>query len=282
MIKNKKVIILGLVLSIFLSLPVFASSQGVVVLGEDLSKDQEESLLKMFSIRDRDKVKVLSVSNQEERKYLGEYIDSSKIGTRAISSVYIDPQGSKDLEVSLININWVTEDMYKNALATAGINKGKIVIASPFEVSGTSALTGIFKAFEDITGEEISEDNKDLANQELALMGELKEIIGDKETVELFIKAKKEVLLKNYKSFEDIEEEVKKIAKDLGIDLKEEDIKRLTDFLSKLTEKKIDTDKILESLKSIEVDKGQVKGFLLKFKELMNKLLDFILGLFEG
>ncbi len=42
--------------------------------------------------------------------------------------------------------------MYISALATAGITDARIIVASPFEVSGTAALTGVYKAYEDMTG----------------------------------------------------------------------------------------------------------------------------------
>ena len=48
--------------------------------------------------------------------------------------------------------------MYKNALATAGISDANIIVAGPFELSGTAALVGILKAYKDMTGEEVDDD----------------------------------------------------------------------------------------------------------------------------
>lgn len=65
------------------------------------------------------------------------------------------------LNVSTKNINWCTEQMYKNALTTAGITDADVKVTAPFEVSGTAALTGIYKAYEDITGNSLSSLAKD-------------------------------------------------------------------------------------------------------------------------
>lgn len=53
--------------------------------------------------------------------------------------------------------------MYKNALATAGITDAKVLISAPFPVSGTGALTGIYKAYEDMTGVSLNDLAKNLA-----------------------------------------------------------------------------------------------------------------------
>lgn len=92
---------------------------------------------------------IITVSNEEEHQYLGNYISKALIGTRAISSsaVTVAKQGS-GLEVETKNINWVTDEMYINALITAGVKDAKIYITAPANVSGTAALTGIIKAYE--------------------------------------------------------------------------------------------------------------------------------------
>ncbi len=70
--------------------------------------------------------KIIEVTNEEEREYLGEYIDEKLLGTRAISSVYVEklPEG-EGITVDTRNITWVTNDMYRNAIVTAGIKDAK-------------------------------------------------------------------------------------------------------------------------------------------------------------
>ena len=47
--------------------------------------------------------------------------------------------------------------MYANALATAGVEDVNVVVAGPFNVSGTAALVGALKAYSEMTGETVDE-----------------------------------------------------------------------------------------------------------------------------
>src|SRR5690606_28961916 len=122
----------------------------------------------------------ITVTNEEEHKYLGDYIPKAQIGSKAISSskIQIEKKGS-GLEVQTNNINWVTDEMYLNALMTAGVKDANVYVTAPFEVSGTAALTGLIKAYEVSTDKAIPEDVKQVANQELVETAKLGDKIGD-------------------------------------------------------------------------------------------------------
>ena len=278
--KNRRIQkIIGIILFSIIILPNFVFGDGgsksseVVALGADLNQDQRKQVLKIFGFSSDSDVDIIEVTNQEERQYLGEYIDSSKIGTRAISSVYLEKlKKGKGITVELYNISWVTEEMYKNAAITAGVEDARIIVASPFDVSGTSGLTGIIKSFEDVTGEKIDEEVKDLANQEMAIMGELKDAIGDKKTIELIVKVKKEILDKDYTLDGDIRESVEKIIKELNIELSKEDIQKVVDFLNKLSKTNIDKEGILESIKSIKIESSFIKDIIEIIKAFFAKI----------
>ena len=123
--------------------------------------------------------------------------------------------------------------MYKNALITAGIEDARIIVASPFEVSGTAALVGITKGVEELMGEEIDEKVKDIANQEMVLMGELKDKIGEEKAINLIITIKKETLKKGYKYSGEMDRAVRDIAEEL--ELNEEDMEMIINFLMNLS-----------------------------------------------
>src|SRR5699024_9612239 len=108
------------------------------------------------------------VTNQEEHKYLGEYISKAQIGTKALSSSKI-VIGEKDsgLKVTTHNITWVTDNMYENAMSTAGVQDAEVYVTAPFPVSGTAALTGILKAYETTMDIKIPEEQKQVANEEM-------------------------------------------------------------------------------------------------------------------
>ena len=74
--------------------------------------------------------------------------------------------------------------MYINALVTAGIDDAKVIVTSPISgISGTAALTGIYKAYEDITGQQLDEVAKLAGTQELVITAELADEIGSYDAV---------------------------------------------------------------------------------------------------
>ncbi|MGT2826774.1 DUF1002 domain-containing protein [Streptococcus himalayensis] len=89
------------------------------------------------------------------------------------SSVKIQKLGAnKPLEVKIVtpqNITKVTEDMYRNAAVTLGVEHAIITVAAPIAVTGESALAGIYYSLED-NGAEVPQENKELAQEELATL----------------------------------------------------------------------------------------------------------------
>src|SRR5699024_498812 len=84
------------------------------------------------------------------------------------------------------NITQVTSEMYMNALLTAGVEDATVDVASPVKVTGHSALTGIYKAY-DVAGAELDKDRMEVANDELDIATDLasKEGMSDEKVTEL-------------------------------------------------------------------------------------------------
>ena len=134
------------------------------VIGADLTDDQIKTVYKTFGI-ERGSVKELTVTNQDERQYLSGVISDAQIGTKAISCISIEVlDAGKGMTVDTSHITYCTSQMYISALATAGITDAKITVTAPFDVSGTAALTGVYKAYEDITGTKLDETAKAVAD----------------------------------------------------------------------------------------------------------------------
>ena len=158
-----------------LCVPALALNEGDarVVVGADLNEDQILNVYGQFGIM-RGSVPELKVTNAEERDYLEGLVSESIIGTRSISCIYIKVLGANaGLSVTTNNISWCTEDMYRSALMTAGIYDAEVKVGAPFSVSGTAALTGIYKAYEDITGVKLDDEAKAVAADELVITAEL-------------------------------------------------------------------------------------------------------------
>ena len=168
-------ILLTLCALLALTVPALAVNEGEerVVIGADLSDSDILNVYSQFGLI-RGSVRELTVTNSEERDYLEGLVADSVIGTRSISCVYIKVLGpNQGLAVTTNNISWCTEDMYRSALMTAGIYDAQVKVGAPFEVSGTAALTGIYKAYEDITGVPLQEEAKEAAADELIVTAQL-------------------------------------------------------------------------------------------------------------
>ena len=263
-----------------------AEGDMIVTLGENLTAEQKKSLLSEMGAPND--VLTVAVSNQEEYQYLGKYISKSLIGTKAISSsaITIEPKGS-GITVETKNINWVTDEMYVNALITAGVKDAKIYITAPITVSGTAALTGIIKAYEISADKTIPEEVKQAANQEMVETAKLGDSIGDQNAAALIAKVKEEIAKNKPKNDEELRKIIEQAAKDLNVTLTDEEMQRLMDFFNKLKDLNIDWNQVSDQLnmakdrisKFLESEEGQ--GFVEKIKQFFIWLIDAIKSIFS-
>lgn len=220
-----------------------------LALGADLTADQQHTVLSYMGIdvADFEQYDVVYVNNEEEHKYLDAYIPSEKIGTRSLSSVLISltDKGS-GVKVSTYNINYCTAGMYKNALATAGIEDANVIVAGPFALSGTAALVGTFEAYQKMTGETLDEAIVDAAMDELVTTGELEQSIdGDSEDIEAMIAdLKGRIATGDFDTPEKIKEEIEKVADEYNLKLTEEDKEKIASLLEKLKDLDLNWDSI--------------------------------------
>ncbi len=219
------------------------------VIAEDISDEEIDKVYKDFGI-ERGSVKELTVTNQDERAYLEGLVSEKKIGNVAISCVYIKTlEEGEGTNITVMNINWCTEDMYKNALQTAGITDADVIITAPRTVSGTAALTGIYKAYEDITGEKLKEDNKEVAAEELVITGTLAESIGSEQAAEL-VKQLKEILDKTSQMTDDeVREQIRTIAVNINVTLTDEQVEQLLSLVRSL--EKLDIAGLTQTVNSV-------------------------------
>ena len=255
------------------------------VIGANLTDEQIADVYKNFGIS-RGNVTELRVTNADERKYLSGYVDDSVIGTNSISCVYIEVlDEGEGLDVTTSNINWCTSQMYVSALATAGITDAKIIVAAPFEVSGTAALTGVYVAYEDITGEKLDETAKLVSTQELTLTAELADKIGSYDSVEIVNELK--LLLGETRNMTDeqLRAEIVSIASDLGVTLTDTQINQLISLCRSL--EKLNPDELkakVESVQNTIAKLGQAKetvsNFLTGVKNVWNSIVDFFKNIF--
>lgn len=259
-----------------------------LALGANLSDDQKKTVLSLMGIdpASLDKYDVMYVSNDEEHKYLGEYIPASEIGTRSLSSVVITKADKgAGLSISTYNIDYCTVGMYKNALTTAGISDANIIVAGPTSISGTAALVGIFKAYEQMAGDKIDEQIVDAAMDELVTTGELNQSIdADPETIEAMIADLKEQIANGaLDNEEDIREAIKEAAKKYDINLSEENIEKILALLNKLKDLDLDWDAIADRASELADKLGidvTSQSFWDSILAFFDKLIDAIASIF--
>lgn len=273
-------LLLAAVLLVSASAAVWADGDSRVVLGADLTDEQIATVYRLFGV-ERGSVEELTVTNAEERSYLKGFVDDKVIGKYAISCVYVELlEEGKGLSVETYNVTWCTSEMYKNALATAGVKDAKIVVAAPFEVSGTAALTGVYKAYEHITGDTLDETAKAVGTQELTITGELAEEIGNLDATEI-VTGLKEVLGETVKmSDEEIRQEIVRIAGEYNVTLSDRQIQQLIDLCRSL--EGLDADSLRErvveaqeTIKKIGEAKDKAVGFYEKLSQFASSVSDF-------
>ncbi|MFP3720158.1 DUF1002 domain-containing protein [Niallia circulans] len=286
--KNKWI---WMVLAFLLLIPIpahadVAVGDMIVTLGENLTAEQKQLLL--TEMKAPEDAEIITVSNKEEHQYLGKYISKSLIGTRAISSsaITIRDKGT-GIQVTTKNINWVTDEMYINALITAGVKDAKIYITAPIEVSGTAALTGIIKAYEVSTDTVIPEDVKQAANEEMVETANLGEDIGQEEATALMAKVKEQIAEQKPKTVEEIQTIIQDSAKELNISLTDEQLQSLISFFNKLKELNIDWNQVGNQLSEAKdkltgyLESEEGKGFLAKIKEVFTSIVEAIKSFFS-
>ena len=279
-LRRKIVMILTAILS--LNTFVYADTSAVVTLGKDLTQDQKQQMIELFNAEEGE-VTLLEVNNEEERKYLEGVASDAQLGTRTISSAYVEllDEGT-GISVETHNISWVTKDMYESALITAGVKDAKIIAAAPFPVSGTGALTGILKAFEVATGTKISEEQKKVANEEVFQTGELGEEIGQEEAGNLMRTVKEQVISKDIKDLDEIKQVIIDIAGDLNININADQTENIAKLMEKINGLNLDKDQITSQLKDIGKKIDDVIRNNEEVKSLLQKILDAIKNFFQS
>lgn len=274
-------ILIGLTFTFLSTTFAFANEKEIVSLGADLTPKQQEEMMEYFGVNPNT-TKVIKVTNEEERKYLKGLVPDKQIGSRAISSVYVKllPQG-EGIMVDTHNISWVSKEMYANAMVTAGIKDAKVVVAAPLDVSGTAALTGIMKAFEEATGEKLSDEAKKTANEELVITGTLGEKIGKDKAAELIQKVKEEVIAKKLADENEIANVIRDIAKQLNIKLTDEQISQIVQLMKKINQLNLNVEMIKKQLEKIGVDVDKIKKTVEENKGILKAILDAIKSFFD-
>lgn len=275
---------LALLMILTMQAPVFADSlEGDVILcfGQDLTPEQRDALMKRFNGSDEDQI--IEVANQEEHKYLGDFVPESKIGRKAISSAKVEytAEGSGIQVETSERIRYITHDMYRQALETAGIKDAKITVDAPMNVSGTAALTGIMKAYETSTGKKISDKVKKAANEEMVVTSELAQDVGADKATGLVKDIKEKIATEAPKTREEVQNIVINISNQYNLNLTAEQTDKLTNFFDRLRKTDIDWNGLVDKAKGAA---DQARDYINseEGQSLIQKIKSFFADLFNS
>ncbi|MFD2629700.1 DUF1002 domain-containing protein [Oceanobacillus kapialis] len=264
----------------------------IVVYGDTLSDAQREEVRSLLKVADATAVKEYDVTGEDIAKYINGDIHSNMYSSAKI----VRQEEGNGLTINIVtpdNITEVTKEMYANALLTAGVENATVDVASPVKVSGHSALTGIYKAY-DVEGAELDKERMELANDELDVATNLaeKEGMDQQKVSELLTEIKKMIAEQNPATKEEVEQIVQEQLSKLEISLSEADRQMLVDLFNKMRDLNINFDQVrnqLEDIASSITDKanelGLDEGFWEKvgnfFRNLFQSLSNMLQGLFS-
>ena len=290
MVFKKKFISSMLCLSLILGNITYAhaDSSKVVTLGADLSDSQKQTVLDYFGVK-KDEAVILEVNNLEERKYLQGIASEAQLGTKTFSCAYVEPaKKGNGINVKTANLTYVTSSMIASTLATCGVEDANVIAMTPLSggVSGTGALAGVMKAFEDATGEELSEDKKELASEELITTSDLGDEIGQDQATGLINDIKADIIKNGTQDTNQIAETINNVTNNYNITLTPDQEKQITELMTKISEQDYDYDKLKSTFKNVSdsVDKSlKEAGIAIKRSEgFFESIGNWFKDLFSG
>ena len=288
--KAKKIfsiIALTTIIAISSSTFAFADQFNVITLGANLTQEQKNDMLKYFNAKEGT-YQLINVNNKEEREALKGIASAAEIGNKTISCSYVQPtKAGSGINVKTVNLTWVTASMISNTLVTAGINDANVIAAAPFQVSGTGALTGILKGFEDSTGNKLDSEKKELANKELVTTGNLANDsnIGQEKAAAVVNDVKTQVIKDKAETPNTVNNIINNVTNNYNIKLTPEQEKELSNLMIDIGKQGYNYDEMKNTLNEIGKNIQDVlesSGQAIKdsgfFQNIWNNIKEFFSG----
>lgn len=261
----------------------------VVVYGEALSAKQKEEVKELLKVKETSQITEITVTGKDLVTYIKGDAHSNMYSSAKITRNDTG-EGLVINQVTPENITEVTDEMYANALLTAGIQDAVVDVASPVKVSGHSALVGIYKAYDEGKGNELDTERTEVANEELNLATSLakKEGLDQDKVSELLTEIKKEIAAQNPATKEEIEKIIDEQLTALEINLSPEDRQLLVDLFNKMRDLNINFDNVASQLEDLSTDiQNRIseavgdKGFLESVSNFFKELVESIKSIFS-
>lgn len=248
----------------------------------------------------------LTANAQDYNQFINNGQESNTTNASMISSVAVspaDPGSGIHVDIKDFNgednITQVTQQQYALAAQMAGVTDVNIVVTSPTQVSGTSALTGVYVALSE-DGIKLNSDNTAVANQTLNATQQATQGMNpqDKAKVVQAIGQTSEQIAKDNKndnpdSQQQIVDLLKKNLDKQGVTVQGNNFNLIVDSLNKFSKAPVANDGAKDYVKNVNntLDniKDSVKGNMIKAKDWANankgwfeKIWDNIKNWFKG
>ena len=285
--KRLTAMMLALVLAL-VPVTVRADAKPYLSLGADLTPEQRATVLSLLEITEADvqNLDVAYVTNTEEHQYLDAYMGQQQIGSKSLSSVVVyQTAPGTGLTITAKNITYCTEGMYRNACQTAGLKDAKIIVAGPSPISGTAALVGIIKAYQNMTGAEITEDVIDGALNELIVTGDIEGALEnvDPDVVEGMIsQLKQEMVERDLNDAESIGEAVDEACKEYNVTLSDSERTQVINLVLKLSQLDLSAEQLTDLVQKAQSGAKVVDGIQNFFQKIGEAITGFFSKLFGG
>ena len=257
------------------------TDQAVVVIGADLMEDQVEQIYTMFGLT-RGTLPELTVTNAEERAELRGLMDEAVIAMRSLTCVYMQKlEKGAGLNVTTYNISSCSATMFLNAMLTAGIDDANVLVGAPYPVGGTEALTGIYKAYEALTGVPLDATARELGTRELTMTGDLGSAIGREDSSGI-IGDLKQILNETAKmTDQQLRRRIEQIAGEHNVKLTERQIQQLITLcrsLEKLGVSSFPTsrEELQDTWEKVTETKDKVVGFFQSLRDTWESVRNFM------
>lgn len=246
-------IALGLALAVGCVMPAMADSRRVVTLGADLTQDQQNTMLKYFGVS-ADSVDIIYINNNDEREHLGSYVPLEQIGTKTFSCALVAPTNKGGIQVKTANLSWVTCNMIASTLSTSGVTNCQVVAASPFEVSGTGALTGVIMAYETASDVTLDTSKKELANEELVTTGNLADEVGQSKATAVINETKLQVIENNVTDIDEITNIVNNVSNNYNVTMSQDQSDEIAALMQKIAQQEYDITQLKATLERVQAN----------------------------
>ncbi len=283
-----KKILIGILVILMALAPIYSATGLVVTLGEGTNTNSayKNAVMDYFNSNtdknlDNSTVRVITASevNSISQNISGTTYTPNQILSCAMVDLSYSP-GIKII-VDKSKITLVTPKMYENALKSTGITDGYVVVTSPVSASGESALAGVMKAYEIAVGEEIPDEAKQAATQELYTQSNIANETNHTpdEIADLFERVQTDVQNQNITNINDIKVIVINVANQMNINITDQQADQIAGSLSNTQQAQGSLEQFKTSFQNATQQATESQGFLNQMWNYLDSFLSYVQGL---